>query len=76
MFYEKLEGHKALGSTSRLNMFLPRARVTETQKEISGALVKAKEAYAALDADQSSDYQVVKGVVVAAYEVVPEAYRQ
>ena len=37
---------------------------------------KAQEAYAVLDADQSSDYRVIREVVLAAYEVVPEAYRQ
>ncbi|XP_046543385.1 cytochrome P450 3A41-like [Haliotis rubra] len=37
---------------------------------------KAQEVYAALSIDQSSDYQVVKSVILKAYELVPEAYRQ
>jgi len=37
---------------------------------------KAREIYSALSADQSSDYEVVKGAILKAYELVPEAYRQ
>lgn len=44
---------------------------------IQGSLEgKAQEAYAALDATQCKDYDVVKKKVLAAYELVPEAYRQ
>ncbi|KAL2082452.1 hypothetical protein ACEWY4_022270 [Coilia grayii] len=37
---------------------------------------KAQEAYAALNAVQSTDYVVIKEVVLRAYEVVPESHRQ
>lgn len=37
---------------------------------------KAQEAYAALDVVQSTDYKVIKKVVLQAYEIVPEGYRQ
>ncbi|KAK3868229.1 hypothetical protein Pcinc_026358 [Petrolisthes cinctipes] len=36
---------------------------------------KAQNAYASLSADQSSDYDTVKGVIMNAYELVPEVYR-
>ena len=39
-------------------------------------LGKAREVYSALSVDQSSDYDVVKGAILKAYELVPEAYRQ
>jgi len=37
---------------------------------------KAREVYAALSLDQSSNYDVVKSSILNAYELVPEAYRQ
>ena len=37
---------------------------------------KAQVAYSALSAEDSSDYEIVKKVVLRAYELVPEAYRQ
>lgn len=37
---------------------------------------KAEKAYAALSIEQSSDYGIVKQAILAAYELVPEAYRQ
>jgi hypothetical protein len=37
---------------------------------------KAQEAYAAVSLEQSSDYDHVKEVILQAYELVPEAYRQ
>ena len=37
---------------------------------------KAREVYSALSVDQSSDYDVVKGAILKAYELVPKAYRQ
>lgn len=37
---------------------------------------KAHETYAALPADQSTDYETVKKAILKAYELVPEAYRQ
>ena len=37
---------------------------------------KAREIYTALTVEQSSQYEVVKGSVLKAYELVPEAYRQ
>ena len=43
------------------------------QSVISG---KAQEAYAALSADDSKDYDTVKAALLKAYELVPEAYRQ
>ena len=37
---------------------------------------RAQEIYAALDEEKSADYQIVKRVVLGAYELVPESYRQ
>jgi len=37
---------------------------------------KAREMYSALSVDQSSNYEAVKGAILKAYELVPEAYRQ
>ena len=37
---------------------------------------KAREIYAALSLDQSSEYDTVKTAILNAYELVPEAYRQ
>ena len=37
---------------------------------------KAREAYAALTIEKSSQYNLVKAAVLKAYELVPEAYRQ
>ena len=37
---------------------------------------KAREAYAALTIEESSQYHIVKAAVLKAYELVPEAYRQ
>ena len=37
---------------------------------------KAQVAYAALDSEDSKDYEIVKSAVLTAYELVPEAYRQ
>ena len=37
---------------------------------------KAHETYAALPVDQSTDYKSVKQVILKAYELIPEAYRQ
>jgi len=37
---------------------------------------KAREVYSALSVDQSSNYEVVKGAILKAYELVPEAYCQ
>ena len=37
---------------------------------------KAQEAYSALSIEQSSNYDLVKEVILKAYELVPEAYRQ
>ena len=37
---------------------------------------KAHEVYYALSVDQSSDYEVVKGAILKAYELVSEAYHQ
>ena len=37
---------------------------------------KAQEAYSALRIEQSSNYDLVKEVILKAYELVPEAYRQ
>lgn len=37
---------------------------------------KAQEAYASLSPDDSLNYETVKGAVLRAYELVPEAYRQ
>ena len=44
-----------------------------TQGSLEG---KAQEAYAVLDSTQGKDYDVVKKNALAAYELVPEAYRQ
>ena len=43
------------------------------QSVISG---KAQEIFSALTPDQSADYDFVKGAILKAYELVPEAYRQ
>ena len=37
---------------------------------------KAQEAFAAMTAEDSSNYQLVKAAVLQAFELVPEAYRQ
>ena len=37
---------------------------------------KARKVYSALSVGQSSDYDVVKGAILKAYELVQEAYRQ
>ena len=37
---------------------------------------KAREIYTQLPLDQSSDYDTVKNLILKAYELVPEAYRQ
>ena len=37
---------------------------------------KAQEIYGSLSVEQSSDYEHVKEVLLKAYELVPEAYRQ
>ena len=37
---------------------------------------KAREVYSALSVDLSLDYEVVKGAILKAYELVPEAYCQ
>ena len=37
---------------------------------------KAREIYTQLPLDQSSDYDTVKDLILKAYELVPEAYRQ
>ena len=37
---------------------------------------KAREIYSALSVDQSSNYEEVKGAILKAYELVPEAYCQ
>ena len=37
---------------------------------------KGREIYSALSVDQSSQYEVVNGSILKAYELVPEAYRQ
>ena len=42
----------------------------------SVAIGKAREIYTQLPLDQSSDYDTVKNLILKAYELVPEAYRQ
>lgn len=37
---------------------------------------RAQEVYSALSIEQSTDYEIVKEVILKAYELVPEAYRQ
>ena len=37
---------------------------------------KAREVFTQLSVEQSSDYEAVKGAILKAYELVPEAYRQ
>lgn len=39
-------------------------------------LGKAREVYTAFSVHQSLDYDVIKGAILKAYELVPEAYRQ
>ncbi|KAL1279304.1 hypothetical protein QQF64_025977 [Cirrhinus molitorella] len=48
-------------------------RVVMLQTVITG---KAQEAYAALTMEDRKDYNKVKGAILKAYELVPEAYRQ
>ena len=56
------------------NLKWPREHWTSLLQSV--VLGKAREIYTQLSLEQSSDYDKVKELILKAYELVPEAYRQ